>query len=67
MDFTVERLFRLSHPPPETYPKVLKMGHSFHMLSECDFREVANWAEIRDAHCADPSITTSNYNSIITL
>lgn len=42
------------------------MGHSFHMLSERDFREVANWAEIRDAHRTDPSTATSNYNSILT-
>ena len=67
MNFTVERILMLSHSPPETYPKIIKMGHSFHMLSESDFREVANWAKIRDAHHTDPSTDTSNYNSVIIL
>lgn len=35
-----------------TYQKLprSKMGHSFHILSECNFSEVSNWAEIRDAY-----------------
>lgn len=62
MNFTVERIFRSFCSLPETYPNVTKMGHSVHMLSEHDFREVANWAEIGDAHCTDPSTATSNYS-----